>query len=266
MTNLTSEKVSNQIQVDNKKQIIKGPVNKIPSILINEYSLDGKIPIQYLYRDNSVSMKTIWSEAYLESYCNRFTPSNIFKNKHGKEPYPGASRLLCLSLNKFEVKNKHVAVIGSQTPWIEAILINLNCNTITTVEYNVPLYSGKRIKTISYKDFYRSQYKFDAIITFSSIEHSGLGRYGESLEPFVDIEAMNVIYDKLISTGFLFLGVPIGKDVLVWNVHRIYGKIRMPILIEKFHLLDCFGGKLSYLNNSSVKANGLQPVFVLQKL
>ena len=61
----------------------------------------------------------------IESYCNRFTPSNIFKNKHGKEPYPGASRLLCLSLNKFDVKNKHVAVIGSHTPWIEAILINL---------------------------------------------------------------------------------------------------------------------------------------------
>ena len=32
--------------------------------------------------------------------------------------------------------------------------------------------------------------QFDAMVTFSSIEHSGLGRYGDSLNPWGDLIAM----------------------------------------------------------------------------
>jgi hypothetical protein len=31
--------------------------------------------------------------------------------------------------------------------------------------------------------------KFDAVVSFSSIEHSGLGRYGDGLNPWADLVA-----------------------------------------------------------------------------
>ena len=67
-----------------------------------------------------------------------------------------------------------MAVIGSISPWIEVILLNYE-NNVTTVEYNVPDSKTEKIKSLSYWDFIKTEKKYDCIITFSSIEHSGLG-------------------------------------------------------------------------------------------
>ena len=79
------------------------------------------------------------------------------------------------------VKNSHVLVIGSTIPWIEVILLSEDVGNITTLEYN-PYYSDHpKINVLSPIDisdlFSKGELPmFDAMITFSSIEHSGLGR------------------------------------------------------------------------------------------
>ena len=52
--------------------------------------------------------------------------------------------------------------------------------------------------------------------------------------------------------------------MLVWNVHRVYGKIRLPILFKKFLELDWIGFSKNILNNKLAN-NGAQPVIVLKK-
>jgi cyclopropane fatty-acyl-phospholipid synthase-like methyltransferase len=47
------------------------------------------------------------------------------------------------------------------------------------LEYNEIKCEDKRIKTYTYKDQFES--KFDVVISYSSFEHSGLGRYGDEL-------------------------------------------------------------------------------------
>lgn len=37
------------------------------------------------------------------------------------------------------------------------------------------------------------------------------------------------------------LAVPIGRDAVVWNAHRIYGRIRLPLLFEGWDVVDSFG-------------------------
>ena len=84
--------------------------------------------------------------------------------------------------NMMEVENKHVLVIGSKLPWIEVILLSLNVGHVTTIEYNKYITDHPKITLLSPLKFREMATSnkvpmFDAMVTFSSIEHSGLGRY-----------------------------------------------------------------------------------------
>ena len=83
------------------------------------------------------------------------------------------------------VENKHVLVIGSNRPWIEIILLSKGVQQITTLDYNPYPCNHPNITTISPMDFTKLVLSnrapmFDAMITFSSLEHSGLGRYSDN--------------------------------------------------------------------------------------
>ena len=41
--------------------------------------------------------------------------------------------------------------------------------------------------------------------------------------------------------GILYLAVPCGKDRIDWNAHRVYGKLRLPILLSGWELLGHYG-------------------------
>ena len=45
------------------------------------------------------------------------------------------------------------------------------------------------VTTVSPWDFDPSK-RYDGLVTFSSVEHSGLGRYGDALNPWGDLIAM----------------------------------------------------------------------------
>lgn len=52
------------------------------------------------------------------------------------------------------------------------------------------------------------------------IEHIGLGRYGDPLDPQGDLKAMAEL--KRVLAGDLLFAVPIGKPKVIFNLHRIY--------------------------------------------
>jgi hypothetical protein len=57
--------------------------------------------------------------------------------------------------------------------------------------------------------------QFDSVVTFSSLEHSGLGRYGDQLNPWGDLITMAKIWCALKPSGLGLIGVPTGPDTLV---------------------------------------------------
>ena len=82
--------------------------------------------------------------------------------------------------NHFDTKNKSFLVIGSQLPWIESLLLYLGAK-VTTLEYNPYKTNHPNVTCITPKEFSKFVKEdkaplFDAAITFSSVEHSGLGR------------------------------------------------------------------------------------------
>jgi SAM-dependent methyltransferase len=78
------------------------------------------------------------------------------------------------------------------------------------------------------------QKHFDLIINCSSIEHVGLaGRYSVSeLRANGDIEAMGVLKSIIKTNGVMIFTVPVGRDKVYAPLHRVYGKKRLPLLLE----------------------------------
>ena len=249
------------------------PPRYIPEDMKNVFTLNGQIPIYDWYINDMVAEKTIiWSNEYLQSFIDRFTIENIRNGTHGSENYKGGAYLHLIAFEKYldYIKNKKIAVVGSQNPWIESILVNLGAKEVTTVEYNIPLCDHNIIKIMSYTDFCNSSEKYDAIVSYSSIEHSGLGRYGDSLNPNADIETMEQIYKSLNEDGLVFLGLPIGKDHLVWNAHRIYGEKRLKLIhLDKFKELEWIGCDKNYIHTCPIPLGNpvcnIQPIIILQK-
>ena len=254
------------IHINAKVNYNDSPYKEIPEELKSRYSLNNTIPILNWWLDGRTDLsEPVWTEQYLNSFIDRFTPYKINSNTHGPEDYGGASLMILNAVSKFNIMNKKVAVIGSISPWIEAILINFN-NVVTTVEYNVPIIHSTKLNAVSYWDFKKADIKYDCIVTYSSVEHSGLGRHGDPLNPEGDLEAMVDIYNSLVDSGILIWGAPVGHDALVWNVHRIYGKIRLPLMFANFEELEWINNDKHKLLNQPLQNNSHNPVVILKKV
>jgi len=139
------------------------------------------------------------------------------------------------SLYQVDMKGKSVLVIGSSHPWIEAICLFHGAAKVTTLEYgeiisNHPQIQTETPSTIRKKYLDGTLELFDGIVTHSSVEHSGLGRYGDALNPWGDILAIARGWCITKPKAFLWIGVPTGFDTVFYNWHRIYGKNRWPLL------------------------------------
>ena len=167
-----------------------------------------------------------------------------------------------------EVRNKKILIIGSEAPWIEIIALNNGAKKVTSVDYRVPPCEDKRIELITTHEleerFRQNELPlFDVVISFSSIEHSGLGRYGDDLNPWGDLIAMAKAWCLTKQNGKALIGVPVGsEDKIVFNSHRIYGPLMLSHLFANW--------KLEHTNmNLSKVVNDCphcyQPLFVLTK-
>ena len=248
-------------------EVKKAPVN-IPPELYSEFT--NGYPLFYWYMDNAgaSAANITWPNEYIQDYVNRFTYENINNNSSGQEPYINGALFVKTACEKYQsyIYNKHVAVIGSETPWIEAILLNSGAKSITTVEYNVPHCDHGIIKSISYDTFTTQKDLYDCVVSYSSIEHSGLGRYGDPLEPNGDIITMKHIHSSLKMDSILLLGIPVGHDALVWNVHRIYGKQRLAKLFQGFKEIEWFGDTREEMEKRQPHWDALQPIIALKPL
>jgi SAM-dependent methyltransferase len=75
----------------------------------------------------------------------------------------------------------------------------------------------------------------DSIETLSCmhvVEHVGLGRYGEPIDPDADLQAIDELKRVVAPGGSLLFVVPVGAQPrLVFNAHRIYS---IPMVLEAF--------------------------------
>ncbi len=95
---------------------------------------------------------------------------------------------------------------------------------------------GFRFVRGDFNDFPCDQ-RFDVIVICSVVEHLGLaGRYNARAEPDGDLMAMRRIRGLLESSGIVLLTIPIGRDAVHQPWHRVYGRVRLPKLLEGFQV------------------------------
>eukprot|EP00392_Amoebophrya_sp_AT5.2_P004489 g4497.t1 len=177
-----------------------------------------------------------------------------------------------------------LAILGSEQPWMELVLLyrfagttgeggGLGGVTITTVDYRKPSFAEYPHPQWRFKAFHEllrapttrdesedsekseveEQEPFDAWFSYSSIEHAGLGRYGEPLNPFADVQTMGVVHCHTKTGGYFFLGPACldscgwleetTSDTVYFNAGRDYGRSGWARLLMSWALdLAVMGG------------------------
>ena len=85
----------------------------------------------------------------------------------------------------------------------------------------------------------------DSISSLHAIEHFGLGRYGDPIDYFGHIKAIKNITSMLKKGGFFYFSVPIGKQRIEFNAHRVFSIKYLLDLFEHNYSLISF----SYVND-----------------
>ena len=91
-----------------------------------------------------------------------------------------------------------------------------------------------------------------------TIEHIGLGRYGDEIDPQGDLKSINELKRVLKSGGDLLFVTPVGKSRIEFNAHRIYSYEQVidffsPLSLKEFALIPDSGGIILNADPALVK-------------
>ncbi|XP_013406728.1 uncharacterized protein LOC106171118 [Lingula anatina] len=239
-------------------KVYKPPLREPPKELLDAFTQNGDMALGSFYMDGTTASK---GSVFKIEDMNKLIKDDKELKMIGSYGRESAKFKNGLSKYKSELTGKSGIVIGSIRPWIEVMLINIGVKHVTTVDYNSvifehPQISFKLMPDLADESIKNQPPQFDFAASFSSLEHSGLGRYGDPINPYGDFEAAAQIWCMLKPGGLFFLGVPASfgkrKGTLDYNAHRIYGEARIEQLTANFEEIYRFH-------------TGIHGVFVLRK-
>ena len=90
----------------------------------------------------------------------------------------------------------------------------------------------------------------ESISSLHAIEHFGLGRYGDLIDPDAWKKALSSIQNKVKTGGLFYLAVPVGRDnALYFNAHRVFDPRTIVEQLSEMELVS-----FSYIKNYDVIA------------
>jgi glycosyltransferase involved in cell wall biosynthesis len=98
--------------------------------------------------------------------------------------------------------------------------------------------SGLASKRADLMDLPFESNSVSSISCMHTIEHIGLGRYGDPLDPQGDLKAIDELKRVTAPGGNLIFVTPVGKSKLIYNAHRIYSYSQILSYFEGFELKE----------------------------
>ncbi|XP_052070551.1 uncharacterized protein LOC127709189 [Mytilus californianus] len=239
--NINCKALFSNAYVDSTHGFHQAPRN-IPSVFQEDFTMGGKIRVHKSYFNQPYlgndARTPVWTKSLINKYLLQARQGKLF----GAYGISETNALRDGLRHAPGVKNGRILVIGSERPWVEACLLEAGAYNIVTLEYGKIHSEHDNITTIVPSE-YRRQYLdntlglFDVVVSFSSIEHSGLGRYGDVLNPWGDLIVVARAWCVTKSNGSLVLGVlyDINHDFIAFNAHRCYGRKRYPYLTTNWN-------------------------------
>jgi len=226
-------------------------LKSLPSYWQQAYTMQDRFPLlegrffTQRYSGGS-ALESVWTRELIQSMVEQALLKTLPGNYGNSETNCILSALDVLNRQE-KVRGKRWAVVGSENPWAEACLLAAGAQHITTIEYGRITSLDERVATFRPSEFnQRAMHPdfepFDGVLTFSSVEHSGLGRYGDELNPWGDIIAIQRMWCVTKPGGVLVIGVMMG-DGIEGNAHRMYGPQRYPHLTANWEPLFAGCGK-----------------------
>jgi len=149
--------------------------------------------------------------------------------------------------------------VGSRIDgFVSSICVFKNVKYIDIRPNNIQLNNFELIVgDIMETDFVKKLGKYESVSCLHTLEHFGLGRYGDRLDPNgYEIGLCNIV-SLVKKGGLLYLAVPMGNQRLEYNAHRIFYSDTIPNILTGFKLVDFAyvddAGYPNYPNISEIK-------------
>ena len=240
------------------------PPREIPPELLSRFSMNGDAEIAYNYLNCTYpdNYPLIYADQEIDNYISVIS-GNLKRPESERIEhwfiYGSLDQWVCDGIAKYPIRDKSVVNMGSLTPWYESMFILFGAKPVT-IDYNRIILRTNRMGVMTIDEWERERPIFDVGFSISSFEHDGLGMYGDPLDPEGDLKAMRKMSERIKPGGLLFLAVPTGRDKVLFNNARIYGRHRLPLLMKGWEWIDSFG-----FNESDLGGNGsAQPLYVLK--
>lgn len=96
----------------------------------------------------------------------------------------------------------------------------------------------------------------ESLSCMHTIEHIGLGRYGDPLDPDGDLKAMKELVRVLAPGGTFLFVTPVGKPQIRYNAHRIYSYEQImnyfsDLILQEFSLVPDNGVEVGLVENAT---------------
>lgn len=132
-----------------------------------------------------------------------------------------------------------VMMVSVLSGWVKTIFVDyrplqVNLSSLSSV--------GANITSLPFRD--------NSIASLSSqhvIEHIGLGRYGDPIDPNGSIRAAKELERVLKPAGRLYLSLPVGRERICFNAHRVHSPKTVVGMFSQMRLLE-----FSYVNDKGL--------------
>lgn len=141
--------------------------------------------------------------------------------------------------------------IGSRVDGFIAHLLSANIK-VNVIDVRPFAGEAENLYTIVDDATMLKQFEDDSISSLSalcSLEHFGLGRYGDPVDPEACFKCFEQIQKKLRVGGRLYISLPIGQDRVEFNAHRVFYASTVIHCFDKLKLLEYSvidGNKIEY--------------------
>lgn len=107
--------------------------------------------------------------------------------------------------------------------------------------------------------FFESE-SISSLSCMHTLEHIGLGRYGDEIDPNGDLKAIKELIRVCDVSGNLLIVVPVGKKKLMFNAHRIYDAEEFAGYFKNFTVADfsLITDRGEFINNASFELAAAQ--------
>jgi SAM-dependent methyltransferase len=140
----------------------------------------------------------------------------------------------------------HIDIGSKINSFISHLLVfrNVTVIDIRPLENNIPGLNFIQSDATTLNNF--PDNSIDSLSSLHAVEHFGLGRYGDTIDPDACFKVMKSMTRVLKAGGILYFSVPIGKERVEFNAHRIFNP---QTIIDQF-------SSLKLLSFSVVDDNG----------